>query len=98
MWLQPSALPTPAPAPFPVITLLPAAKAAGLDGMEVLYSKFDAETTALAGSLAEEFSLLPSGGSDFHGGNKPDISLGTGKGNLSVPADFATALQEVSRK
>jgi hypothetical protein len=35
--------------------------------------------------IADEFGLLPSGGSDFHGANKPDIDLGTGKNNLHIP-------------
>ena len=77
---------------------LPAAKAAGLDGMEVLYSKFDAETTALAGGLAEEFSLLKSGGSDFHGTNKPDIAVGTGRGDLRIPTDWLKNLKMVAEK
>ena len=61
------------------------AKQAGLDGMEVYYSTYDAETTALAENIAEEYGILKSGGSDFHGGNKPDIRLGVGKGNLVIP-------------
>ena len=67
---------------------------AGLDGMEVLYPLFDEKTTALAVQLAKEFDLLPSGGSDFHGTNKPDIQIATGKGNLSVPYGFLEGLQE----
>ena len=66
---------------------------AGLDGMEVRYPLFDVETTCLAARIAEEFGLLPSGGSDFHGANKPDISLGTGKGSLHVPLSWLDALR-----
>lgn len=66
-------------------TFLPLAKAAGLVGMETEYSTYDAETTALAHELARENDLLPSGGSDFHGTNKPDIRVGVGKGSLAVP-------------
>lgn len=69
------------------------AKEAGLQGMEVLYPKFDEEQTHLAGKLAEEFGLLPSGGSDFHGENKPDIRLGGGKGTLKVPLSFLDGLK-----
>ena len=58
--------------------------AEGLDGMEVYYSLFDEDQTALAERIAEEFGLLKSGGSDFHGENKPDIRLGVGKGKLRV--------------
>lgn len=69
-------------------TFLPRAKQAGLVGMETDYSTFDAETTALAHALAEEYGLCPSGGSDFHGTNKPDIRVGVGKGMLAVPYEY----------
>ena len=62
-------------------------QAEGLDGMEVYYAKFTDEETVLAGKIAEEFGLVKSGGSDFHGSNKPGIRLGVGKGNLRVPMD-----------
>lgn len=73
---------------------LPKAKDAGLMGMETLYPLFDLEETALATSLASEFSLLCSGGSDYHGANKPDLSLGRGKGDLFVPLSFAEAIKQ----
>lgn len=74
-------------------TFLHEAKAAGLDGMETRYSKFDAVQTELAKQIAEEFELLESGGSDFHGENKPDIKIGTGKGTLDVPDEFLAKLK-----
>ena len=73
---------------------LPQAVAAGLDGMETEYPKFDAGTTALARTLADRFGLLHSGGSDFHGANKPDIRLGYGRGELRVPAEILRGLEE----
>lgn len=73
---------------------LPAAKQCGLAGMEVLYPKFSPEETAMAAALTEEFGLLKSGGSDFHGANKPDISLGTGRGELEVPWEYLQLLRE----
>lgn len=73
---------------------LPEAVAAGLDGMEVYYSTFDEETTKLAQHIAGEYGLLPSGGSDFHGENKPDISMGTGKGNLRIPTQLLESLRD----
>ena len=33
----------------------------------------------------KEYDLLATGGSDFHGTNKPDIEIGTGRGPLFVP-------------
>ena len=72
---------------------LPEAVAAGLHGMEVAYSKFSPEQTALATQIADAFGLAYSGGSDFHGENKPDIALGVGRGELCVPSDWLIALK-----
>ncbi len=69
------------------------AKQAGLRGMEVYYSLYNEETTALSCRLAEKFGLFKSGGSDFHGDNKPDIFLGTGKGNLQIPLALWEAIK-----
>ena len=69
-------------------TFLEQAKLAGLDGIETTYSLFDEAQTARLEALADEFDLLRSGGSDFHGGTKPYLSLGTGKGNLKIPAQY----------
>lgn len=71
------------------------AQAVGLDGMEVFYPKFSQEQTALAGQIAEEFGLVKSGGSDFHGENKPDIRIGVGRGALAVPM---TQLEELRKR
>ena len=65
--------------------ILPAAIEAGLAGMETVHSSYTPEVIALAGQIAQEFGLLPSGGSDFHGSVKPDVALGTGKGWLHIP-------------
>ncbi len=71
---------------------------AGLHGMEVRYGMYDEETTALAARIAEEFGILPSGGSDYHGSIKPHIQLGKGRGALAIPMAFCTNLEEKSRK
>ena len=71
---------------------LPQAAECGLDGMETLYSKYDAQTTALAERIAAQYGILPSGGSDFHGQNKPGISMGTGRGALCIPAELSENL------
>lgn len=72
---------------------LPEAIRHGLDGMETLYSTYDDETTSLSISIAREYGLVESGGSDFHGTRKPDIELGTGRGNLCVPDTFLQNLR-----
>ena len=76
---------------------LPEAKKHGLDAMEVLYSTYDEETTRKASELAERFGLLKSGGSDFHGTRKKDISLGIGNGTLAVPFSVCEDLEKLVR-
>ena len=76
---------------------LPLARERGLAGMEVAYSTYDEATTACAARLADEFGLLPSGGSDYHGTKKADIKMGVGKGNLQVPAEWVKNLKTVSK-
>ena len=51
-----------------------------------------------ARGTAEKYGLMPSGGSDFHGENKPDIRLGTGRGALNVPDEWYEALREAAEK
>ena len=67
---------------------LPRAKQAGLAAMETDYVTYDMATVERARAIAAEFGLLPSGGSDFHGTNKPDIRVGVGKGSLAVPMAY----------
>ena len=77
-------------------SFLPKAKDAGLMGMETLYPLFSREESALAALMAKDFDLLPSGGSDYHGENKPDLFMGRGKGDLFVPDVFAKAIKAKS--
>lgn len=65
----------------------------GLDGMEVLYSTFSESEREIARRIADKYALVPSGGSDFHGANKPDISIGRGRGDLYVPVSFLEAVK-----
>ena len=71
-----------------LLRFLPEAKMRGLAGMECYYSTYDKATTERSVSIADAIGLLPSGGSDFHGANKPDIVLGKGKGDLRVPYEW----------
>ena len=48
--------------------------------------------------LAKEYDLLPSGGSDFHGANKPGLDLGTGYGKLFVPEEFLEKIKDKLKK
>jgi len=65
--------------------LLAALKEMGLLGLEVLYPNHTAEQIARFTDLAAAQDLLITGGTDFHGGLKPEISLGRGDGSLFVP-------------
>lgn len=69
----------------------------GLDAMETLYSTYDEQTTRLAVQIAEEFRILQSGGSDYHGGNKPHIRLGEGQGNLAIPVAFMENMEKCTK-
>lgn len=79
-------------------TFLPLAAAAGLDGMEVHYARHTPEQTELARQLADAHGLLHSGGSDYHGARKPDISIGTGTGDLRVASQLLEALRSRARE
>jgi hypothetical protein len=69
-------------------------KAHGLTGMEAIYSENSIGDEQRYKQLAREEGLLVSGGSDFHGTNKPDIKLGVGKGHLHIPYAILEALRQ----
>lgn len=60
-------------------------KTMGLKGLEVYYSEYSKDQEATMQSISEQEGMLKTGGSDFHGPTKPDISLGKGKGKLKIP-------------
>lgn len=67
--------------------------ASGLMGMECRYSGYTAQQQAYLEALADEYGLIKTGGSDFHGSHKHLIRLGVGTGELSVPYDFLDGLK-----
>lgn len=68
----------------------------GLKGMECRYSGYSDEQVGYLEALAEEYGLVKTGGSDFHGENKPRIKLGYGiEGNLDVPYSWLEELKEI---
>lgn len=56
----------------------------GLDALEAYHSEHDAGDVRECVGLADRFGLQLTGGSDYHGIPKPNISLGYGKGGLRV--------------
>ncbi len=67
---------------------------AGLDAVEVRCGRSTRADMARWEGLVQDVGLLPSGGSDFHGDNKPDLKVGTGRGKLRVPLEWLEALEE----
>lgn len=58
----------------------------GLQAIEGIYPLYSKQQTSDIRIIAEKYNIKLSGGSDFHGTNKPDIDLGSGIGNnISVP-------------
>lgn len=69
-------------------------KSAGMVGIEAIYSTHSSWDESYVRRLAKKHRLSISGGSDFHGTNKPAIDLGTGKGNLRISYDILKQLRE----
>jgi predicted metal-dependent phosphoesterase TrpH len=76
--------------------LLQQLKDAGLGGLEVYYSTHNSKQTGEYLDLAKRLDLLVTGGSDFHGVTKPDIHVGTGRGDLKVPDRLLDSLKKAA--
>lgn len=74
-------------------TLVSKLTRAGLNGIEAVYSMNRYGDEQRMRLLAKKYGLKLSGGSDFHGSNKPNIQLGTGKGNVNLSYDVWKALR-----
>ncbi|MDR1660463.1 MAG: PHP domain-containing protein [Desulfovibrio sp.] len=70
----------------------------GLSAVEIWHSEHSAEDTRAALELAHRFKLGLSGGSDYHGRNKPGIRPGVGRGNLRVGMDVLENLVRLRRE
>ncbi len=66
----------------------------GLEGIEALYSRNKGTDEAFVRKLAHEFDLFITGGTDYHGRNKPDLEIGWGEGDLRVPAMILSNLHK----
>jgi len=73
-------------------------KEAGLIGIEAVYSTYNAGEEKQMRALASKYHLLISGGSDFHGSNKPDIDLGVGRGKLYIHEEIWEKLKATRKK
>ena len=66
---------------------------AALDGLECEYGAYLPEERAPFHELARRHGLAPTGGSDYHGENKPGLSVGVGRGDLRVPDEYLSELE-----
>ena len=79
-------------------TLVAELTRAGLMGIEAIYSTYDTAEERQIRKLAEKYGLRISGGSDFHGENKPGLDLAVGYGKLFVPYSVLEELKAVIQK
>ena len=65
----------------------------GLDGVEGYYTDYTPDMERRYRAMAQELGLVISGGTDYHGANKPHISIGKGKGELEIPYSVLDGLR-----
>jgi len=70
------------------IDLFALLKDMGLKGVEVYYPEHPPDMIVFYSKLAQRYGLLKTGGTDFHGSLKPDIQMGSGRGDFFVPYDI----------
>lgn len=60
-----------------------------IDGIECMHSEFTQEDIDYLLDYTAKNKFLRSGGSDYHGVNKPGIEMAIGKGNLKIETELA---------
>lgn len=73
-------------------------KSLGLQGLEVYHSSNNQYESGKLKKLANKYELFPTGGSDFHGSNKPDIELGTGRGGLRISSLLLDDIKKIRQE
>jgi len=67
----------------------------GLEAIEVYHSEHSPADCAEFSQIARSFGLIPTGGTDYHGDNKPGIRLGSGiAGNVQLPYRLLEEMRE----
>ena len=70
----------------------------GLDGLETYYGAYTPGEIEWTARMAQRYDLLGTGGSDFHGANKPKVKLGEVNGGLGVPDAVLKSLKARAAK
>jgi len=65
----------------------------GLDAVEVQHPSQNRNQRRKLSRIARDLNLLATGGSDFHGSARPDLTLGRGRGDIHVSPASYEALQ-----
>jgi predicted metal-dependent phosphoesterase TrpH len=66
----------------------------GLIGIEAHYSANTQFETGLFLRKAVKHDLVATGGTDFHGANRPDVEVGIGRGNMNVSYEVVEKLKQ----
>jgi predicted metal-dependent phosphoesterase TrpH len=70
----------------------------GLPAIEAYHSDHGERDVERYQLIARRYGLAITGGSDFHGANKPGIQVGTGKdGNVAVPNSVLDRLKQLAK-
>ena len=70
----------------------------GLAGIEVYYPGHSPQQIRQYTELAENYGLLMTGGTDFHGSITPDTKMGSGDGDLFVPYTLYKELIDANKQ
>ena len=70
----------------------------GIEGIEAYYGEYAEAQQRNFTAMAAKLGMVMSGGSDYHGANKPHIRLGRGKGSLHVPDQLLADLEARRRE
>ncbi len=68
----------------------------GIHGVETYYSSYSKTTSSTLSEIVNNMNLLKSGGSDYHGDNKPDINIGFGyeSNKLNISYELLELMKE----
>ena len=69
----------------------------GMEGLEGYYGEYRAAEQRYFTALGARLGMVITGGSDYHGANKPGLRLGRGRGGLQVPDTLLERLEAQQR-
>jgi predicted metal-dependent phosphoesterase TrpH len=70
----------------------------GLKGIEVYYPEHSPTDVAQYKAIADRYSLLSTGGTDYHGMEKNGLDIGVGKGEMKLPYSIVENLRAVRNR